>query len=213
MVRAKKTSAEAKGARGNVSGISAILRSLRTRAGMTLSQLAKESDVSMSTISKIESGQLSPGYDTILRLSLGLQVDVGELFHPNVRGVSTGRRGVTRSGDGIMLDTPRYLYEALAGDVSNKEFLPLLTTIKAGGTIDVLNMPAHEGEEFVFVLSGQVILYSELYEPLTLEAGDSVYFDSRAGHILASGAETDSQVLWICSHRDAMRVAQEGSGA
>lgn len=42
-------------------------------------------------------------------------------------------------------------------------------------------MPAHEGEEFVFVCNGQATLHSEHYEPLVLDPGDSVYFDSGAG--------------------------------
>lgn len=38
----------------------------------------------------------------------------------------------------MILETPRYVYEALAADVSNKEFLPLLTVIKPGAQIDAL---------------------------------------------------------------------------
>lgn len=210
-VKAKRANPE-KNTRSQGSAIASILKTLRTRAGLTTSKLAERSDVSMSTISKIESGQLSPGYETILRLSLGLEVDVAELFNPSPRGLSSGRRGVTRRGQGMILESPRYIYEALAADVSNKEFLPLFTIIKPGGQFDPLDMPAHEGEEFIYVCSGEVTLHSEHYEPLVLEPGDSVYFDSRGGHVLVGSETEETRILWICSHRDALRVAHDSAG-
>lgn len=208
-MKAKRTVTLGHAAGNPTPPIASILKALRKRAGLTTSELGKRSDVSISTISKIESGQLSPGYEVILRLSLGLQVDVAELFNPSPRPLPTGRRGVTRRGQGMILETPRYIYEALAADVSNKEFLPLLTVIKPGGQVDALNMPAHEGEEFVYVCAGQATLHSDHYEPLVLNPGDSVYFDSGAGHVLLGSEHEETRVLWISSHRDALRMARD----
>jgi uncharacterized cupin superfamily protein len=69
-------------------------------------------------------------------------------------------------------------------------------------------LPSHEGEEFVFVVSGKVTLHSEHYEPMTLGPGDSAYFDSRAGHALVSASAEDAKIVWICSDRDALRDAE-----
>ncbi|MCW4460894.1 XRE family transcriptional regulator [Sphingomonas sp. BT-65] len=193
------------------SSIGNVVRALRTQAGLTLREVAERGDLSTSTISKVESGQLSPGYDTLLSLSIGLGVDVAELFRPNVRNSSTGRRGITRKGTGAKLETPRYIYEALAADVSNKEFLPLLTVIKPGAKVQSSDLTAHEGEEFIYVIKGEATLHTELYEPLVLASGDSVYFDSRSRHVLTGSDEGETLVLWVCSHRDALRLVKEHS--
>ena len=47
-------------------------------------------------------------------------------------------------------------------------------------------MSRHHGEEFVYVLSGEVELYTEFYEPARLRAGESFYIDSRMGHRVIS---------------------------
>ncbi|MBR1175228.1 helix-turn-helix transcriptional regulator [Bradyrhizobium sp. KB893862 SZCCT0404] len=187
--------------------ISGIVKTLRKRAGLTLAELAERSGVSTSTISKIETGQLLPGYEVILGLSIGLGVEVAELFRMNLTEAPTGRRGVTRSGAGAKYNSPRYVYEALAPDVSKKHFLPLVATVKARSVREFGRLPSHEGEEFVYVLSGSVRLYSEHYEPLELDAGDSAYFDSRSGHALISTSPDDATVVWVCSDIDALRVS------
>lgn len=195
-----------------VSEVASIVRSLRQRAGFTINELTQRSTVASSTISKIEGGLLSPGYDVIVRLAQGLGVDVAEMFRPQLAAVPTGRRGVTRNGEGVFYETPNYSYEALANDVARKEFIPLRTTIKAREQLDWDTLPSHDGEEFVFVLSGQVRLFSEHYEPLDLAHGDSVYFDSRSGHALVSLGDADAEILWICSHVDAMTRVKRGDG-
>ena len=155
----------------------------------------------------------SGSLETIQRLAIGLEVDVAELFRPHVEPVSTGRRGITRKGQGVRHRSKQYDYEVLAADVSRKHFLPLVTTLKAHSVEQFEVLPSHEGEEFVYVISGSVELYSEHYEPLLLGPGDSVYFDSRAGHALVSSGDQDAKVVWISSDRDALNAAQKGCHA
>lgn len=188
-----------------------IVRTLRHRAGLTLVELAERGELAASTISKIEAGQLSPGYETIQRLAIGLGIDVAELFQSPLGTVPTGRRGVTRRGQGVHHESSHYEYEALAPDLSKKQFLPLVATIKARSATSFGDLPSHAGEEFVYVVSGSITVHSEHYEPLLLEEGDSVYFDSRGGHALVSNGPTDAKVIWICSDRDALKDQQRAS--
>lgn len=187
------------------SGLGSVVKALRARAGVNLSELAERADLSASTISKIENGQLLPGYNTIQRLAIGLGVDVAELFARHLNNVTTGRRGATKKGEGVRHDSSHYQYEVLAGNLRNKQFLPLVGTIKARSVQEFGELPSHEGEEFVFVISGEVTLHSEYYEPLKLEPGDSVYFDSREGHALVSTSDDDARILWICSDRNVLQ--------
>jgi transcriptional regulator with XRE-family HTH domain len=197
---------------GPQDGVHAIAKALRVRSGLTLTGLAERADLAVSTISKIESGQLSPGYETIQRLAMGLGVDVAELFRPPGDSMSTGRRGITRKGHGVLHCTKHYDYEMLAADVSKKLFLPLIATIKAKSIEQFGELPSHEGEEFFFVVTGAVTLHSEHYEPVELHPGDSAFFDSRAGHALISSGKEDARIVWVSTDRDAMQTIERTRG-
>lgn len=180
-------------------------RRLRAAAGLTLQELSGRSGVSQSALSKIENGQLSPTYEKILALAKGLGVDVAVLFSDAETGTPMGRRGVTLKGRGVVHSSPQYDYEVLCPDVLRKQFLPLLTTVKAHSVQDFPTLPRHDGEEFVYVVRGQVTLHTEFYEPLKLSEGDCCYFDSTMGHGLVSGGLEDAAVLWVCSENVSLK--------
>lgn len=207
---AKRVVRAAKVRRDASPGVAAIVKALRIRAKLKISEVALKSGVAASTISKIESGQLSPGYEIIVRLAHGLGVDVAELFRTNLTGTPTGRRSLTRSGAGVFYETATYRYEVLAPDLLRKEFVPLKAVIKAREALDFKVLPAHEGEEFVLVVDGRVTLLSEHYAPVELGPGDSIYFDSRSGHALVSSSEKDATVVWICSNLETVSHLRSG---
>lgn len=167
---------------------------------MTLQQLSKRSSISISTLSKIENGQLSPTYEKIVALAIGLSVDVSELFGQTPKPVPLGRRSITKAGEGIVHETPQYVYEVLNGDLADKRFVPLFTTIKAHSIGEFRNLLSHAGEEFIYVLEGTVVVNTEFYAPYSLNKGDAMYFDSAMGHACVSGGDEDAKVLWVCSH-------------
>lgn len=176
------------------------LKALRSAAGLTLQQLGQRCGMAASTLSKIENGQLSPTYEKIVALAHGLSVDVGELFRPVQAFTPQTRLSVTRAGQGVVHDTEQYVYRLLHADLAKKRFIPLLTTIKAHETVSTASLARHDGEEMVYVLQGSVQIHTEGYEPLTLQVGDSCYFDSSMGHALISSEGAPAQVLWISSH-------------
>jgi transcriptional regulator with XRE-family HTH domain len=188
-----------KAARVRGQSIAITLKQLRQEAKLTLSELAQRSGLAASTLSKIENGQMSPTYDTLLSLATGLQVDVTELFAGKPSPPVTGRRTVTRHGEGAQLKTAQYDYEMLCADIASKQFVPLIAHIKANSIKAFPSLVTHPGEEFFYVLSGSVSLHTEFYAPALFEAGDSCYFDSTMGHALVSTSDQPASVLWICS--------------
>lgn len=178
------------------------LRMLRRNANLTLQQLSQRCGISASALSKIENGQLSPTYEKIAALASGLNVEVGELFSPAARTSMSGRRSVTRRGQGVVHSTDQYNYEILHPDMADKRFIPLVTTIRAHDRAEFPQLLSHDGEELLYVLTGEVILHTDGYAPLHLGAGDSCYFDSAMGHACVSGTAEDATVLWISSHAE-----------
>lgn len=175
------------------------LRHLRKQAGLTLQQLSEKSHISVSALSKIEKGQLSPTYEKIASLARGLSISVAELFHEENHVAPNGRLAVSRAGKSRVHNTLQYDYHPLCAELSHKQFVPLLTRIKARGIGDFPALLQHEGEEFIYVLEGEVTLHTDFYQPTILGAGDSCYFDSTMGHACVAG-EQDALVLWVSSH-------------
>ncbi|MEZ2148157.1 XRE family transcriptional regulator [Bradyrhizobium sp. DN5] len=180
--------------------IGAIVQRLRKQFKLTLNDLAQKSGLSISAVSKIENDQVSPTYETIVRLAIGLEVDVTELFGgTSDKAGATGRLVVTRGGEGILQKTPHYEYEMLGAELASKQFTPLLTRVRAHSIKEFSKIEGHPGEEFFYVLSGEVLLYTEHYAPVRLSPGDSSYFDSSMGHALVSVSGTDAMILWIAT--------------
>ena len=181
------------------------LRAIRNGHGMTLADAARVTGTGASTLSKIELGQMSPTYDMLQKIVRGLKIDLVDLFDTREHQRPAGRRDLTRSGEGRPLKTPRYEHELLATQLSHKKFVPFRSRVTARvpmlNAIDSAdNESSHAGEEFFYVLSGAVELHTDSYEPVRLESGDSVYYDSRMRHAVISVSEEDAMVLWVASH-------------
>jgi len=178
------------------------VHALRAKAGLTLKELGLRSGISISALSKIENNQLSPTYEKVMALALGLGVDIATLFADDGSRAVTGRRSVTRKGQGATYNTKNYSYELLCSDLARKRLVPLLAIVKARDMKAFGALQAHHGEEVFYVLEGRVILHSEFYEPIELSAGDCVYLDSRMGHGCVAQGMEDAKLFWVCSSEE-----------
>lgn len=175
------------------------LKRIRLQKGLTLQAVGDRASIARSTISKIENGQISPTFDLLQRLAAGLETDLAQLFSSELSTPPAGRRSVTRSGAGNILEAKEYTYEALATELRSKKMFPLKATIRAKSLEEFGGWVKHDGEEFLIVVRGEVCAYSEFYEPTVLGVGDSVYLDSRMGHAFVSIGDGDAEVVWVCS--------------
>jgi transcriptional regulator with XRE-family HTH domain len=175
------------------------VRDLRKARGWTLEQAAVQAGLARSTLSKIENGQMSPTYEALRKLAGGLAVSVPQLFTPPSRALVTGRRAVTRAGEGQAQATATYEHELLAQALTRKQMLPYRARIRARDIAEFDGWVRHDGEEFLYVLTGAVRLYTEFYEPVDMKRGDSAYYDATMGHNVVSVSEEDAMVLWVTS--------------
>ncbi len=173
------------------------LKEIRSRLGLTLEEASQRTGLARSTLSKIENEQISPTFQAMQKLAHGLQIDMPQLFEPPRKKVATGRRDLTRNEQGKPHPTQTYEHELLATQLSNKKMMPFKSRIRARAFEEYSDWVRHDGEEFLLILSGQVMFYSEFYEPVVMELGDSVYYDANMGHMLVSVSEEDAQILWV----------------
>lgn len=165
--------------------MTALLRPVRRQRGLTLEQLARQTGLTKSYLSKIERGQSTPSIAVALKVARALDVDVGRLFSA---GAAQEKITVDRAdtGDGAR-------YRVLAPSLLGKSMSPFVVHPTEHLADDP--HPEHAGQEFMFVHAGTVELdYGD--QTFTLGPGDSAYFDASVSHkIRAVGAERAQVVV------------------
>ena len=175
------------------------VRELRKARSWTLEQAAKHAGLARSTLSKIENGQMSPTYDALKKLAVGLEISIPQLFTQPVKDQINGRLSVTKSGEGQSHVTVTYEHELLANTLSKKQMLPYRAVVRARSMDEFDGWVRHDGEEFLYILTGMISLITEFYEPIEMRRGDSAYYDASMGHNLVSVSQDDATILWVTS--------------
>lgn len=175
------------------------VRELRKARDWTLEQAAQKAGLARSTLSKIENGQMSPTYDALKKLAGGLDISVPQLFTPTANPKVNGRLAVTKTGDGAPHPTTTYEHEMLAPQLTRKAMLPYRARIRARSFEEFDGWVRHAGEEFLYVLTGEIRLFTEFYAPVDMRRGDSAYYDATMGHNVISTSAEDATILWVTS--------------
>ena len=175
------------------------LRVQRLTRRLTLDQLSRATGISKATLSRIENSKISPTYDAIVRIAAGLGVETQDLFISDTRSKLRGWRSVTRRGGERVIETPHYLLSILCADIVERSFMMFSAEIKARSRDAFEQLMKHEGEEQIYVGSGEVEVLTELYEPTRLAVGESMSFDSLMGHAIISTSPENAHVIWTCS--------------
>jgi transcriptional regulator with XRE-family HTH domain len=161
------------------------IKTLRRRKGMSLQEIAEKASLSEPLLSQIESEVVAPPVATLLKISKALNVNIGYFFQEE----ESGKRAViVRKNERKQIfrrihEDPAkvgYYYESLAYPKADKHMEPfhVLFEVKNKENMVFFN---HKGEEFVFVLDGQ-LEFSYEDETINLEPGDSLYFDCGLPH-------------------------------
>lgn len=198
---ASDAAAVGKGAvmRNNKRNLGSRLRQLRSRNGWTLEQVSKMTNLAISTLSKVERNQTSLTYDNLLKLAEGLGIDMAELFSSGVSAPVPGRRSITREPDRKRQETRNYDYFYHSTDLRGAWMVPMSVEVKAHSIEEFGELLRHGGEEFIYVLDGVIEVHTEYYNPVTLQAGESIYLDSGMGHAYISIGEKNASILGVCS--------------
>ena len=173
------------------------VRDLRKARSWTLEQAAQQAGLARSTLSKIENGQMSPTYDALKKLAVGLDISVPQLFTPPVKDQINGRMVITKNGQGTAHATATYEHELLADGLTKKQMLPYRARVRARSIDEFHGWVRHDGEEFLYVLTGVIRLYTEFYEPIEMRRGDTAYYDASMGHNVISLSDEDATILWV----------------
>lgn len=171
------------------------IRHRRKVKGMRLIDLAAKVGCSESMLSKIEHGKSNPSLKNLHKIADALELSASALFYHDEDADIVSRSGTRpllnistiRSGTDIVL-------EALVPHAGDRLLQANIHIIRPGGHTD--GEYDHEGEDFGYILSGELELIIEGKE-YRLAAGDSFHFLSEKKHAYRNPGKEETKVLWI----------------
>lgn len=167
--------------------------------------MSDNSGIPISTLSKVEHERLTLTYDKLHQLTRGLGMRMSDLFAELDRSPpqANGRRSIGDRQSAVRVETPNYDYHYLCTELRQKRMLPVAITIRAKTLEEFGDLVRHPGEEYIYVLTGRVVVASEFYDPVMLEEGQSIYIDSTMGHAYLAGDGCDqAEILAIMSSEE-----------
>ena len=190
------------GDESDVPAPSRAIRLARINQGLSLRALSARAGLPYSTLSKLENGKMALTYDKLIRLAQALNVDLKDIIADSEQPaapVAVGRRSVTRSGEERDADSERHVHHYPAADLLGKMMIPIIIDVQARSVEELGGLVRHAGEEYLYVLRGTMELHSDLYAPLPLGPGDSIYFDSGMAHGYVRTSAGACSVLAVCA--------------
>ena len=166
-----------------------LLRKLRQRRGMPLSEAAKQAGISAGFLSSLERMQANASVATLQRLATAYGTTVMELFQtPRHHGrlVKPNERRVLEVHPGVRM-------ELLSSGAPMLQSMLFRVAPLAGSD----GSYSHQGEEFIYMVSGTLEIWLDELQCFVLQAGDSFWFESTHGHRWFNPGDTEAALLWI----------------
>ncbi len=165
------------------------IKRLREDAKITLEELASIAGISPSQMQTIESGGMVPSMPVLVKLARGLKVRLGTILDgqehdgPVMADEQSHRPVISLSNDNT--EARKHLnFYSLAQQKTDRNMDPLMVSVGYAENTPA-NFSHHEGEEFLYVLEGEVELrYGAQSYPL--KAGESIYYDSLVPHCVTT---------------------------
>jgi len=177
------------------------ITTLRESLGLSPEQLAERCDCELSVITGLEAGEIAPSLAPLVKITRALGVRLGTLLDDdtNVGPVVTRAdeaeavrrvKSLETASDAGVLD-----FFSLASGKTARHMEPFLIDVEPGSA-GRHTLSSHEGEEFLFILDGQIeIEYGkDLY---VLSEGDSIYYDSIVPHQVRGHRDAPARMLAV----------------
>ncbi|MGE0020640.1 MAG: helix-turn-helix domain-containing protein [Draconibacterium sp.] len=151
---------------------------LRDLLGIDADEIAAVCHVSVKEYLGYESGENDIPVSVLQNISKNYKVELTALLFGDEPNMKT--YFLTRAGQGTAMErTHVYKYQALASGFAGRKADPFIVTVEPSD--EKMHLNSHNGQEFNFVIEGSLLLRVGGHE-LTLNPGDSLYFDATQPH-------------------------------
>ena len=176
------------------------VKNMRETRNLSIEDMAERAYLKEDGIKKIENGELIPGLTPLIKIARALGVRLGTFLddQQNIGPVITRKdekKGVTRFSDKDNPDHSDLDFYSLAQNKSGRHMEPFMVDIYPSSE-DNYKLSSHEGEEFIYVMKGEVeIIYGK--DTYLLKEGESIYYDSIVKHHVHSHGTEAAKILAV----------------
>jgi transcriptional regulator with XRE-family HTH domain len=180
--------------------IGARITTIRQNRKITIEELAERCGLTTRMVEKMEAGESIPSLGHLIKVARVLGVRLGTfLDDAEMLGPVVTRKGHYTSGTSFSTpnneENSTLHFMPLAGTKAGRHFEPFIIDITPTDK-PAISLSAHEGEEFIFILSGEVeISYGK--ETYRLSEGDSIYYDSVVEHHVHAAINKPARILAV----------------
>src|SRR5688572_4752116 len=179
------------------------LRALRKSRALTLDDVSAASGLSRAAVSKIERGEMSPTYESLLKVARGLGTDVSLLI--SGKQPAGGGFDITRAGEGAAHRADkRFPSRLLAPGLAHRTLHAFVTEVRWVPIEQYGPWDSHHSEDLLFVLGGTIAVHLADRPTVQLRSGDAMQMDGRIPHALvavpragAKGKKPLARLLWV----------------
>lgn len=177
------------------------IRAFREERGLSIATLARDTGLSEGFLQKLEEDMAYPAIGPLQKIAIALEVRLGTFLDDKVTRDPVITRAADRPGDGDpaflanSMPPPSYHYHLLGKGKSDRNMEPVILTITPTDTVR-LSASSHQGEEFVYVLEGELLVaYGS--ERHILGPGDTIYYNSVLPHYVYSANGRPVRILAV----------------
>ena len=178
------------------------IKGIRESKNLTVEEISERSGLSIEQITSIETNQNLPSLGPLIKIARALGVRLGTFMDDNdslgpvvTRAINRNRESSISFSNGAT-DTRKHMeYHPLAQQKAGRHMEPFVIDVNPTENLEY-KLSAHEGEEFIYVLEGELeIEYGK--EKYTLKAGDSIFYDSIVKHHVHGVSGKPAKILAV----------------
>ena len=178
------------------------IKGIRESKNISLEEMSERSGLSLEQISSIENDQNLPSLGPLIKIAralgvrLGTFMDDNDALGPVVCRAEDRERDSSISFSNDATDARKHMeYHPLAQQKAGRHMEPFVIDINPTDNPD-FKLSAHEGEEFIYVMNGEVeIEYGK--EKYLLKEGDSIFYDSIVKHHVHGTPGKSAKILAV----------------
>ena len=176
------------------------IKSIRERQDMTIEELSEASGVKLEVLQAMENGEVIPSLTPLTKMPRALGVRLGTFLDdtpqlgPVVTRAGKPTNSIYFSGREDVTNATNLEFHSLGAGKIDRNMDPFIIDIEYEEGEKELS--SHEGEEFIYVLEGEIeVIYGK--DTFTIGEGDSIFYDSVVPHHLHATGKKESKILAV----------------
>jgi quercetin dioxygenase-like cupin family protein/ribosome-binding protein aMBF1 (putative translation factor) len=172
------------------------LRAAREERGFTLDELSEKTGIAADVLARMESGETFLPLGDLIKVTKALALKMTDVLAAGTESFTIvradERRAVKRFGE-TRQTSHGYEYESLAPGKKDKTMEPFIVTLHPAASDE---LSSHEGQEFIYVLEGEMTVVVEGHRDV-LRPGDAVYYDGSSKHLVSAAGDKPAKILAV----------------